>query len=105
MFNELHLVGEAEGYREFDLIVFHISPVLTFPLGGLPEDRDGEGIISNYLGNVVDDAMLIKELGCLKFTGFGLIHKLEIQTSIYYSLPLHGVQEIVNGDVGLHEYL
>ena len=76
MLDDRHLVGEAEGHGQLHLVLRLVRPVPALPLG-LPEHRLGEGVLPGQLGDIVQDAVLILEIGGGKFVGGGLLPEAE----------------------------
>ncbi len=92
-----HPVGEAEGDRQLHLVLRLVLPVPALPLG-LPKHRLGQGIFPGQFSDIVQDAVVIAEVGGLELPT-GLVAEAEGDAGVNHSLALHHVQVVLHGDV------
>ena len=104
VFDDGHLVGEAEGHGQLYLVLRLVRPVPALSLG-LPEHRLGEGVLSGQLGDIVQNAVFILEIGGGKFVGGGLLPEAEGDPGVDHRLALEHVGVVVHRDADVGEHL
>ena len=80
MLHNVYRVGEAEGAGELDFIFRLVVPVASAAFG-VEKDGRGEALLSDELGSIVGNAVLIAKFLCLKICRI-LIVKCRRETEI-----------------------
>ena len=97
VFLAAEIAGEADGGRDFDLIVGLVLPVAALALT-FPELGHGEGIALGQFVDIIQNAVLVAEFRRLEFAAH-LVAEAEGDAGIDHRLALEHVQIVFHGDI------
>ena len=103
IFQQLYLVGKAEGRVHFHLVIGLVLAVAPFGRG-LAKTHRRQAVAVRQLFHIVLNALLVKEIFFLFALGC-LVAELERDARVHHGLPLDGVQIIFHRHIDVGEHL